>query len=300
MVAIHRDELESLGVDVLPIALDPARHAVVERRVSPFVGATCLAALLGAAWPAGAVACTVYSYNGQNYYFVADAAHAEDYSGSSSSPGTEADTTTPSQWSATNPVGSSNEAVWLGEKNNPSASSIEGGFITGALANGSWTNSLVPYWTIKNGQDETDLTGNPLPASTALFMYVQSAYTYSGGSHQPSQLIISYPNHELEYPVAGGGYAVASPRQNFMQGETHSCYGQDDQTWMGNGNSPESFDLFYESGSQTGVFFYWGFQNPNPVSVHYAYPGDPGTQTSLDPEYQYSTSGAYTFSNWGK
>ncbi len=113
-------------------------------------------------------------------------------------------------------------------------------------------------------------------------MFTEAAY----GS-QPSQLMIhTGSTGTLTFTVNGGGYAVSTPRQNFMQGEANSCVGAPNSTWMGNGASAESFDLLSESAAQIGIFSYWGSQSTSAIGL--------GTT------YHLSTSGTYTFRNWGQ
>lgn len=172
-------------------------------------------------------------------------------------------------------MGFSNEAVWVG-KNPNFTNSIEGGFYTGASYDAPWTNSIDPYWTINDGGDETDLQGNPLPASTPISMITAAA-----AGAQPSALYITYGAVGTEgWFVDGGGYGVATPRQNFEQGEANSCKNEAGETWMGGG--AENLYLLYES-SNTGTFYFWGFQTvTSPPYPYFDYP-----------------TGAYTFTNGG-
>ena len=208
--------------------------------------------------------------------FACSDAHAESFSGQGSSAGTWGTTSTWSGWYSTNP-GFSNEASWIGNPANGYSSSIEGGFYTGSGANGTWTQGIVPYWTINNGNSEHDFLNNPLDAGMPISINVMSA----AGS-QPSALVMTDGQYGTQtFTVNGGGMSVPTPRQNFAQGEAWTCSGPPDST-MGGGSAGSTLQMTYELGA-TGTFYDWGFQNllkpPAPYSA--------------------STSGNYTWSNRG-
>jgi hypothetical protein len=179
---------------------------------------------------------------GQHWYAVAN-------SGAGSTTGTRADTQTWTNWSVTNNgVSFSDEAVWIATQGSNNTTSIEGGFYSGAGNNVAWTNGMLPYDTVSNGNNEYDAAGQYLPATTNIRMYVETSL------NGVSAKVVVY-NTTL---TNMGNYVVGTNRENFMQGEIANNTG----VWMG-GGSGEGFQMYWQSltGYPNGAWYTWGFMN---------------------------------------
>lgn len=178
---------------------------------------------------------------GGHYYAVAN-------SGAGTSTGTRGDTRTWTNWSvANNGVNFSDEAVWIAQQGTNNGTSIEGGFYSGAGNNVAWTNGMLPYDTVSNGQAEYDAAGQYLPATTNIRMYVESSL------NGVSAKVVVY-NTTL---TNMGAYYVGTNRENFMQAEVYNNNG----VWMGGGN--EGFQMYWQSSTNypNGAWYTWGFMN---------------------------------------
>jgi len=159
-------------------------------------------------------------------------------SGAGTNHGTGAYTTTWTNWSVPEGNGSyafTDEGVWLGTQGNYQISSVEAGFYSGYGMTVAWTNGMLPYYTLNDGQNEYDGAGDYLTANKYIWM--------AAGDLGWVQIDI--------YPFNIGSYTVQAPRQNYAQGET-DC--NDD--WMG-GGSGESFTMYFNPAS--GGWAQWGF-----------------------------------------
>ncbi len=168
--------------------------------------------------------------------------YAQALSGYSNSvSGTGAWTTSWSTWYVSTSNGFSDVAVWLWDD---SGHFLEGGFYTGAGVTVPWTNSMLPYYTLDNGQHEHDYAGDVLTTNANTWMEVHDQpSTYS--TYVKIQSFYLYP----------GTYTMLTPRHNFSQGEVAT----NTSTWMGGSGSGETFSgLWSDSG---GSWHYWGFHN---------------------------------------
>lgn len=192
---------------------------------------------------------------GGHYYTVAQ-------SGSDTTIGTGAQTTTWTHWSvANNGVNFSDEAVWISNQSNGN-NALEGGFYSGSGSNVPWTNGLLPYYTTNNGQNEYDDAGQYLPSNTSIWLNVTSAYNGSGA-------FVGVGSNNM-YP---GNYSVSTPAQNFSQGEVYNNSG----VWMG-GGSGETFDAKWEDTHRN--FYSWGFNNDCADSPYFINNNSPSSWTS--------------------
>lgn len=176
--------------------------------------------------------------------------------------GTGASTTTWSSWSVpNNGVNFSDEAIWIIDYNNQN-NAIEGGLYSGSGSNVSWTNGMLPYYTLNNGANEYDDAGNYLSTNASIWLNVTSAYNGSGA-------FVGVGPYSM-YP---GNYTVSFPGYNYSQGEVYN----NSNVWMG-GGSGEGFTGYWEDTSRN--FNAWGFNNDCADSPYWITNNSPSSWTN--------------------
>lgn len=169
--------------------------------------------------------------------------YATSQSGSGTNTGTAAITSTWSSWYAPSPSGFSDEAVW--SISTADGTALEGGFFTGLGNNVSWTNGMMPYYTINNGQNEYD-NGKVLPTNSQIMMEAQTAY-----NGNPASVYVG------GWTLHPGNYTVTAPRLNYMQGEV----GNSSCAWMGGGTG-ETFFMYYQPvNDYPSTWINWGWMS---------------------------------------
>jgi len=158
--------------------------------------------------------------------------------------GTGIETTTPLHWSVNRASDSTtDEAAWVIDNNNEDIA-IEAGYYSGFFpTSGTWTNSLVSYATLNQG--ETGIVGTAIAANSDIFMDGW-AINYIGGSCGPEGADVAGTSFRFCYDEPSGW--------NFAQGEVTNSTA----TWMGGGTG-ESFTAYY-SNDHTD-WYLWGTQN---------------------------------------
>ncbi|HEX8940234.1 MAG TPA: hypothetical protein VF763_08715 [Candidatus Limnocylindrales bacterium] len=150
--------------------------------------------------------------------------------------GTRLRTTTPTQWSVDRPSNSAfNQASWLWNANQANQA-IEGGFFSGWFPyDNTWTNSLLPYYTLDNGGRGTR-SSSALAGGSAINMD-----SVSGG-----HVSVGPTTFWFTYSVSNG--------QNGGQGEVKKTT----NTWLGNG-SGNSFTAFWTNNGSN--WYAWGWHS---------------------------------------
>jgi hypothetical protein len=141
--------------------------------------------------------------------------------------------------------GFSNEAVWTLDNNNGS-NALEVGFSVGRSLNGGYENYQYPYYTINNGNNETDYFGTVLPTGTLIWNSATSDGTHSW----------AYVNNKF---LAEINYGVATPRLNYEQAEVNYH-----DIWLGGGSG--SYGAYYYQSAANNNWYAWGWigtQLPN-------------------------------------
>jgi hypothetical protein len=150
--------------------------------------------------------------------------------------GTQVITLTPTSWSVDSPDSAWDEAAWLVKETNGN-NALEVGFYSGWFPyDNSWTDGLVPFYTVNNGSPGFRLYGQYVPGG---------AWAYMEANHWAAARVGGY-----EFNIR---YSVGTPRLNLSQGEIINS----DQTWMG-GGAGEAFWGFWGDGS---YWYAWGHHN---------------------------------------
>jgi len=145
----------------------------------------------------------------------------------------------PTHWSVYHPANSTtDEGTWIADNNANFSPSIESGYYSGYFPyDGSWTNGLLPYYTVNNGASGHRCGNCYLPAGEGI-----DIDAISGGRAD-----IGSTSFHFSYTVTNGS--------NYAQGEVVSST----RTWMG-GGSGETFTAYWSPNHGTN-WYQWGYNN---------------------------------------
>ncbi len=173
--------------------------------------------------------------------------YARAVSGYGNTTGTEDTLNTPSQWSVDQAASSTwDQAAWLNNDNNIQ-NALEGGLYSGYFGyDGSWTNSMRPYYTINQGESGQENSSVSIPENHNIALGVESG---SGG-------VFVYDNTTSQsLSWFNTDYTVSLPAVNDAQGEVTATT----NTWMGNGSGYPNEAFYLPQGSAT--WYLWGVNN---------------------------------------
>ncbi|MGH9123587.1 MAG: hypothetical protein ACRDZ8_02535 [Acidimicrobiales bacterium] len=187
---------------------------------------------------------------------------ANAYSGAGDNVGTGVITNTWSSWFLQNySKDFAVDAAWLANNNNYN-DSIEAGISTGETVYGSWASTIYPYYTLNNGQNETDYLTQVFPTNTVIGMDIWQYAPGSGGTN----IYVGNNSGVGGYLYLNGSYYVGTPRLNFSQGEVNP--GVAPNTMSGGEDGFIGYYLPYQGAQWT----LWGFQTECADSPYYIYP----------------------------
>jgi hypothetical protein len=136
--------------------------------------------------------------------------------------------------------------VWIINDNNR-ANAVEIGFFSGAGAPGStfYTTAILPYYTLDNGQLETDGVGINLPTNTGMALSVSNQDSVN------NHLFVGNSSRVYWSPTVH--YAISQPLRGFMQGEVN-CH----DVTMGGGVG-ENFQMYWQGANSN--WYLWGYMS---------------------------------------